>query len=519
MLQSGAIDGVRIDHPDGLSDPTGYLTALREEIGDAWLVVEKILSDGEELPAAWPVDGTVGYEHGAVLDRLFVAPTGEAPLTELVARHAGDVDGVPAGDVDAIVDRARRDALALLFRPELARLTELAIRVCRSATFGSSGPIDCDDEVARRDRGDGGGLPVYRTYVRRGEAPGIDDTLVLDQLTADAAARLRAAHAPHETQAAVVVEVLRAVFDRTERSDTEAAFVQRFQQLTSAVTAKGVEDTAFYRLPRLATLCEVGADPVRWSIGRDEFQAHVARGPPALRDGGDVDPRLEAVAGCAAPAGRAVGDPRPVVDRGGHRDAPSGRGDRAQPARPAPRPAPGPVRRGRPPGRHRPAGARCAEGRPRAKRRTDWHRQEDAYEQIVERTVEFLLEDPVCRAALAPVLDVVVPAGRLASLAATLLTFAGPQVPDLYQAWPGWHLALADPDNRADLDPGALARSRRRRPARLVVWDAASIRDDERACPGRTSCARASHCDVPIRSRCRAAGTNHWSHRASRPTT
>ena len=116
-----------------------------------------------------------------------------------------------------------------------------------------------------------------------------------------------------------------------------------------------------------------------------------------------------------------------------------------------------------------------------AKRRTDWHRQEDAYEQIVERTVEFLLEDPVCRAALAPVLDVVVPAGRLASLAATLLTFAGPQVPDLYQAWPGWHLALADPDNRADLDPGALARLLADAD-RLgsSVWDAASIRDDER---------------------------------------
>ncbi len=127
----------------------------------------------------------------------------------------------------------------MLFRPELARLTELATRVCRTATFGGSGPIECDDDVARRAIEEMVvACPVYRTYVRDGAQPGSDDTIVLDQLSASAAARLRAAHEPHETQAALVVEVLRSVFDRTDRSDTEAMFVQRFQQLTSAVTAK-----------------------------------------------------------------------------------------------------------------------------------------------------------------------------------------------------------------------------------------------------------------------------------------
>ena len=479
LVHSGAVDGLRIDHPDGLSDPTGYLTRLRAEIGDAWLVVEKILSEGEELPSAWPVDGTVGYEHGAVLDRLFVDPAGEAPLTELVRRHVADADGVPTDDLDAVIDRAKRDALEMLFRPELARLVALGGLVCADAPTCT--PADVRRAVVEMVVA----FPVYRTYVRPGEEADVVDGEVLDECATRAGALLREAG---ELAAASLVDRLRSLFDHGERTSGEETFVVRFQQLTSAVTAKGVEDTAFYRIPRLLTLNEVGADPRRWSVAPDEFHAHRAlaarRTPWGLvatsthdsKRSADARFRLAALSEVpdlyAAAVDRVVARLDELLADDGATVVPRDRLLELLVIQLVVAVHPASADR---------LVAAATKAVREAKRLTTWHDPDAPYEAGVERIVRALLDDPVCRDALRPVLDVVEPAGRRTSLAATLLTFAGPGVPDLYQAWPGWQLALADPDNRDDVDVSAVARlAHDAGAAGAAVWTPSSLADDVR---------------------------------------
>lgn len=445
MVHSAAVDGLRIDHPDGLTDPTGYLGRLRAEIGDTWLVVEKILSEGEELPASWPVDGTVGYEHGALLDRLLVLPDGEAALTDVVSRHAPEADGVATDDLDAVIQQGKRDALRMLFQPELGRLTALAAEVC-----------GLEEDVARVALTEMVvACPVYRTYVRRGAAPATADAEVLDHLAADATTLLRCD--PTAVAAVAAVAAVRAVFDHTDRSDVAEVFVARFQQLTSAVTAKGVEDTACYRIPRLVSLCEVGADPRRWSVSVDEWHAARARElvhhPLGLVATSTHDSKRSLDARCRIAALSEMPDrwadtADAVIAR---LDALLGLDGRDQLFEllllqlvAAVHPA----------GTDRlvPAAVKAAR---EAKHRTTWHDPDEAYEQTLERTVHALVTDPACRAALAPLLAELVPAGRCNSLAAHLLVFAGPGVPDLYQGSFGWRTTLADPDNRDDPDPAA----------------------------------------------------------------
>lgn len=474
LVRRGAVDGLRIDHPDGLADPTGYLVRLREEIGDAWLLVEKILAEGEEVSSSWPVDGTVGYEHGAVLDRLFVDPDGEGPLTELVRRHVPEADGVPTDDLDAVIDRAERDALAMLFRPELSRLVALGGLVCADT------PNCTPSDVRRAIEEMLVAFPVYRSYVRPGEEADVIDAEVLDDCAAQAGASLREAG---ERATATMVDRLRAVFDHADRSAAEESFVLRFQQLCSAVTAKGIEDTAFYRIPRLITLNEVGADPRHWSVAPDEFHAHRAlaarRQPMGLMATSTHDSKRSADARFRLAALSEVPDEMAAAV-----DAVLARFDEVlDPATPRDRllellivqlviavhPASAE--------RLVPVAHKAVR---EAKRLTTWHDQDEAYEAGVARIVELLTTDAACVAALRPVLDLVVPAGRRTSLAAALLTWAGPGVPDLYQAWPGWQLALADPDNRDDIDPAALGRLLAAAGARgASVWSPDAIDADD----------------------------------------
>lgn len=470
LLHHGDVDGLRIDHPDGLSDPTGYLARLRAEIGDAWLLVEKILSEGEELPVEWPVDGTVGYEHGALLDRLLVAPEAEQALTDVVTRHAPEADGVPTDDLDRVIEQGKRDALAMLFEPELRRLGALAVRACDLAD--TSARVALVEMVVA--------CPVYRTYVRPGATPNSVDAQVLDQLTADALAAVRG-----DDDAAAAVSAIRAVFDRAERTSAQESLVVRFQQLTSAVTAKGVEDTAFYRIPRLVSLCEVGADPRHWSVTPDEWHAARARAlahhPLGMMATSTHDSKRSLDARCRLAVLSEVPELwAATIDRVTARldtllHEAEGPRDRllelllvqlVVAAHPA--------------GADRlvPAALKAAR---EAKHHTSWHDQHEAHERVVERIVHLLLDDPVCRAALDDLLAVVVPAGRVNSLAATLLVVAGPGVPDLYQGSLGWRCTLADPDNRDDLDLAAeerlAAEARHLGPS---TWTARAIADDER---------------------------------------
>jgi (1->4)-alpha-D-glucan 1-alpha-D-glucosylmutase len=214
LLRDGLVQGLRIDHPDGLADPAGYLGRLRDR-GARHVWVEKILEPGERL-RDWPVEGTTGYEFANDVTALFVDPAAEVAFTG---------EGPPFADVahEAKLELTRGD-----FRREFSYLRRLLDR------------SDLEEAAAS--------LHVYRTYVEPSSGRVEDED--------------------HEALAAVPDD-LRRILLVEERGHDE--FVTRFQQTTGPVMAKGVEDTAFYRYVRLTALNEVGGNPDRFSLSVDDF--------------------------------------------------------------------------------------------------------------------------------------------------------------------------------------------------------------------------------------------------------
>ncbi len=232
LAREGLIDGLRIDHPDGLANPRRYLERLREAgIEHVW--IEKILEPGERL-RDWPVEGTVGYEFLNDVGALFVDPVGEEPLTRFYDEFTDDRQPFAEHAAAAKLQEARTT-----FADEVE---QLAAKL----------PFEVDLGLALAS------FHVYRTYVEP------DSGLVAPE---DVEA-VRAARLPKELERILL-------FD--ERGHD--AFVQRFQQTTPPVHAKGVEDTAFYRWNRLVALNEVGGDPARFSISVEQFhRANLERG-------------------------------------------------------------------------------------------------------------------------------------------------------------------------------------------------------------------------------------------------
>ncbi len=240
-FSEGLVDGVRIDHPDGLADPCGYLAWLRELVGpDAWIVIEKILAADEALDLSLPVDGTTGYDVLREVGGIFVDPSGAAALTALVESAGADHAAVPFVLADLKM-QAATDTLA----SELSRLRRVVV-----AAAGADDPLLPEAVAALLTH-----IDVYRT-----DYPGL-------------AAVLPTALA--ETQAAApklgpALEVISAAL----AGDGSAA--TRLQQLCGAVTAKATEDCMFYRDARLVSLNEVGGDPLRFGVGAAEFHHRAA---------------------------------------------------------------------------------------------------------------------------------------------------------------------------------------------------------------------------------------------------
>ncbi|MDM7853502.1 malto-oligosyltrehalose synthase [Cellulomonas alba] len=266
LLADGTIDGLRIDHPDGLADPGGYLARLREASGDAWVVVEKILEADEALPADWDTAGTTGYDAAWRIGQAFVDPGGAAPLGALMHRVTGD----SSEDFPGVVEAAKREVVDGPLYAEVRRLTALAASIChddlrlRDHTWRSL--EDCLIELlVAFDR--------YRAYVVPGRPVQPVDADVLE-----AAARIARSRLSVERDATMDVlvdlllgrEVGSAGRTRGARRDE---LVVRFQQTCGAVMAKGVEDTAYYRWTHLVGLCEVGGDPERFALTPTELLA------------------------------------------------------------------------------------------------------------------------------------------------------------------------------------------------------------------------------------------------------
>jgi (1->4)-alpha-D-glucan 1-alpha-D-glucosylmutase len=396
LVRESLVDGLRIDHPDGLADPRGYLERLRAEgVEHVW--VEKILEPGEQL-RDWPVEGTTGYEFANDVTALFVDPAGEEPLTQLYEDLTGDRE-----PFSATAARAKLEQACTTFTPEVERLRGL----------WPDAPI-LETALAS--------LPVYRTYVEPWSGR-VDDG---DRLVIAEAAL------PTELSRVLLLE---------ERGREE--FVTRFQQTTGPVMAKGVEDTAFYRHVRLLALNEVGGNPDRFALSVSEFHRanleRASRFPLNLlattthdtKRSGDVRARIAALSGLAEEWADHVRRWRALDDTGENYllwQTLVGAW---------------PIERER-------LTAYMRKALREAKRNTSWVEPNEAHERSVRKAIgrlyRSLPED------FEPFAARVAEAGRRIALGMTLLKLTSPGIPDLYQGDELEFLALVDPDNRRPVD-------------------------------------------------------------------
>ena len=445
LVAGGVADGLRIDHPDGLRDPSGYLERLEGATGGVWTVVEKILGPGEELPPGWPVAGTTGYDFLNVVGGLFVDPAGEAPLSDLYRRFTGDELDFPE-----TAGRGRREMLDGPLATELERLTALAVEVCEGRRrYRDFSRVEL--RAALREALVEVG--VYRTYVRPdGSRRAADEAPIR--------AALQRARDGRPDLDPELFDLLGLVLLVTRRAPAEVDLAMRFQQVAGAVTAKGVEDTAFYRYLRFAALNEVGGDPARFGVDPGAFHAHNARTaadwPAAMtststhdtKRAEDVRARLALLSEIPQEWGAAVARWSALADRHRTGDRPDRRTEyllfqTLVGAHPLPA--------------DRARGYMEKAGR-EARSATSWTAPDAEFEGAVAKLVDGLLADPDLTADLGAFVAPLVTAGRVNSLAQALLKLTSPGVPDVYRGCEVWDLSLVDPDNRRPVDHDRLRR-------------------------------------------------------------
>ncbi|SDP35259.1 maltooligosyl trehalose synthase [Nakamurella panacisegetis] len=408
-FEQGWVDGLRVDHPDGLADPAGYLRMLRALVGPAYVLVEKILEGDERLPADWECHGTTGYDALAILDRLFVDPAGETALDELDA----ELRGGAYVDWTKMTGRTKRAIADGILRSEVLRLARLAPDV-----------PDAADALAELLSS----FAVYRTYLPDGRSD-------LDAALATAIHRRPRLASSLETLA-----------DRLRAGDTELA--TRFQQTSGMVMAKGVEDTAFYRWTRLTSLTEVGAEPSEFAVTPTRFhqiQALRATSTPHTmttlsthdtKRGEDVRARISVISEMPDDWAEAV--------RRWNRRAPLADGPLANLLWQA-------VIGAWPASRER-LHAYAEKAAREAGTSTGWIDADQTFETTMHRLVDAVFDDVDLHADLAALAARLIGPGRSNSLSAKLLQLLGPGVPDVYQGTELWEDSLVDPDNRRPVD-------------------------------------------------------------------
>jgi len=404
LVDDGLLDGLRVDHPDGLADPAGYLGRLRDAgVERVW--VEKILDPGEPL-RDWPVSGTVGYEFLNDVCALFVDPAGQEALTRTWQRVSGD-----DRDFGEVAFEAKLEQASTTFAHEVERLARLQ-------------PELNTDRLARALAS----LPVYRTYIAHGQASE-EDRRALEAIEPD-------------------------IRDRLLRDGGE--FVTRFQQTTPAIMAKGVEDTAFYRYGRLLALNDVGGDPSRFGIEVDRFHTACLERAQRFPDGllttmthdakrsADVRARIGALA--SLPDEWAAQVERWFALTGPLRE------DQA----------PDDVESyfifqtlvGAWPIECERLEAYMQKALREAKRNTSWVAENHEHEAAVARFCRQLYATGVFAEEFGGLLESVSELGERAALGQLLLKLTAPGVPDIYQGDELPYRALVDPDNRRPLDWG-----------------------------------------------------------------
>jgi len=471
-LEKGVIDGLRIDHPDGLLDPEGYLDRLHDATGGAWVVVEKILEPGERLPDTWPVAGTTGYDFLGRVGGLFVDPAGREPLLALY----GGLTGLPT-DFEEVVLAKKHVALREILAADLNRLTGLFVQVCeRHRRYRDYTRHDLHEAL----REVVAGFPVYRTYVQPADGRVSDDDVAhVEQAVTDAAARRPEIDAELFTFLAELLLLRRRATSDAPGlpgsvGDVEADLVARFQQLTGPVMAKGVEDTAFYEYVPLVSLNEVGDSPGEWGTSVEAFhrgcEEAAARWPASMlatsthdtKRSEDVRARLHLLSEMPGTWTEAVQRWRALNAR--HRAGPDLPDANAEYLLYQTLVGAWPLTADR-------AAAYMEKAAKEAKAHTSWIDPAPDYDAALAAFVHGVLEDEAFQADLGAFAEPLVAPGRVTSLAQTLVKLTAPGIPDTYQGSEVWDLSLVDPDNRRPVD----YEFRRRLLAELAGLDSAAV--------------------------------------------
>jgi (1->4)-alpha-D-glucan 1-alpha-D-glucosylmutase len=404
-IRDGLVDGLRVDHPDGLLDPGSYLDDLARETGGAYVLVEKILEGDEQLPPHWQSSGTTGYDALGDIDRVLVDARGRRRLDRL-EDSLQDEPGLVWAD---LIHDTRRGIADGILRSEILRIARLLPDI-----------DGADDAVAELTAN----FPVYRSYLPFG----------VENLET-AAEQARSRRPDLEGALDAVLVPLR---------DPEHPAAQRLQQTTGMVMAKGVEDTAFYRYSRLASLTEVGGDPAEFSIELAEFHARQERRlavfPASLttlsthdtKRGEDVRARIDVLSEVPAQWRTTLDRLRELAPLGD-----------------------GPLENllwesivGAWPASRERLHAYAEKAAREAGNSTGWAAPDERFEARMHHLVDSAFDDPNVAATLAELIDLIAAPGWSNSLAAKLIQLTAPGVPDVYQGSELWETSLVDPDNR-----------------------------------------------------------------------
>jgi (1->4)-alpha-D-glucan 1-alpha-D-glucosylmutase len=439
-LRSGVLDGVRVDHPDGLRDPLEYFRRLRERAPEAWIIGEKILEPGEWMRESWPIEGTSGYDFLNMALGVLVDRGGVKRLGELYAEFTGDATPFPS------VAHSKKIAVTQeALGSDVNRLATLFVEICEKhreeRDFTRA-------EIRRAIREVAACFSVYRTYV----VPGRNEINDEDRKRIERACEC--AKNNRTDIDGLLFDFMRDVLELKVPGRDESEFVARFQQFTSPVMAKGVEDTAFYCFNRLTATNEVGGDPDCGGFSVDAFheyqQKMLATFPYTMttlsthdtKRADDVRTRLAVLSECPeefaalAKAWSARGN---RYKHGKQIDAGTEwflfqtiigawplTADRLQ--------------------------AYLLKAMREAKVRTSWVQNNQEYESALSSYCESILKNRAWVADIEAFVAKIRYAGRINSLSQTLMKHTAPGVPDLYQGGELWDLSLVDPDNRRPVD-------------------------------------------------------------------
>lgn len=449
-LQQGILDGVRVDHPDGLRDPLEYLQRLRERAPDAWIVGEKILEHGEFLRESWPIEGTTGYDFLNVAARVLVSSDGMEELGKVYQTFLAQDFAGKLTNFQVIAHDRKVSVTQEGLGSDVNRLTSMFVEICEA---NRNQRDYTRAEIRRAIREIAACFAIYRTYV----VPARDEITDEDRAYISHAAE----YAKQERQDidGGLFDFLRDVLTMRVTGKQEGEFLLRFQQFTGPVMAKGVEDTALYCYNRLSAMNEVGGDPGSNGLSVAEFHAYCAKMQAThpltmttlsthdTKRSEDVRARIEVLSEMPARFSAAI-----------HRWTRMNNGFRTPRAGGSAMPDrnteylyyqtligawPLSVER---------AQAYMLKAAREAKQETTWTANNKEFEDALAKFISGTLAHAPFVRELEQFVDKLKDAGRVNSLAQSLMKYTVPGVPDTYQGTEIWDLSLVDPDNRRPVD-------------------------------------------------------------------